>query len=196
MFSNENLKSTIAGKPIGDVFPYDTGDPQEIEGHIRRLFYRLLRIPNLVCEADWDHFGSGYASFVEFFCYEKVHVSVIGKSADRREEKREGLIVDVCRLAPAVIIGGDVRYRTIDEKTNEEISGSYGSLLDGPYRLTLPQELQPLAAQIAQALQEFSFEMLPAEKLAELLPFSAKIPTLYRKPKDYLKMDALFYWED
>lgn len=71
MFSNEQLQDLIEGKIVGKKFPYDTINEQEIEGHIRRLFHRINRIPNLVCEAEWNHFGSGYASFVEFFVTEK-----------------------------------------------------------------------------------------------------------------------------
>lgn len=196
MFSNDDLQQLIAGRIISDQFPYDTRDEKEVSAHINRLFHRICRIPNVVCEAEWNHFGSGYASFVEFFCYRNEDVSVIQEKATIREEKREGLIIDICRLAPAAILGGDVRYRTIDRRTGEEISGAYGSLLDGPERLNVPEKLQPLASQLVQALKEFGYEEMEAEKLGELLPFQGRIPTLYRKPKDYLILDAFFYWED
>lgn len=42
--------------------------------HIRQLFYQINRIPNNVCEAEWDHFCSGYALFVEFYCCQKEDV--------------------------------------------------------------------------------------------------------------------------
>ncbi|MGI2327353.1 hypothetical protein [Planococcus sp. YIM B11945] len=194
MFSNDQLKELIEGKTIGDAFPYNTKNEQEIEAHIRRLVFRIKRIPHLQCEAEWDHFGSGYASFVELFCWRKEDVAVRKVNTDRWEEERQGIIIDVCRLALAAIMGEDVRYKVF--RDGEEIGGAYGSLLDAPNRLRVSEHLQPAAEQIKLALNEFHLELLEAAAINRLLPFQAKIPTLYRNPKDYLTMDALFYWED
>jgi hypothetical protein len=144
MFSNQQLRDIIAGKIVGNRFPYDTDNQQEIEAHIRRLFHRINRIPSLICEAEWNHFGSGYASFVEFFCYLKEDVTVVEEKYGCREEKTEGIIIDICRLAPVVIMGEDDRYKTIRIETNEEVSGAYGSLLDGPKRLYLSEKFQTI----------------------------------------------------
>jgi hypothetical protein len=196
MFSNQQLRDIIAGKIVGNRFPYDTDNQQEIEAHIRRLFHRINRIPNLICGAEWNHFGSGYASFVELFCYLKEDVTVVEKKHGRRVEKTEGIIIDICRLAPVVIMGEDERYKTIRIDTNEEVSRAYGSLLDGPKRLFLSEKFQTNVEKLKQALKEFDYELLEAESINTLLPFLAKIPTIYREPKDYLIMDAIFYWED
>ncbi|MCI2256194.1 hypothetical protein L2D08_17750 [Domibacillus sp. PGB-M46] len=196
MFSNLQLRDLIAGKIVGNKFPYDTDNEQEIEAHIRRLFYRINRIPNLICEAEWNHFGSGYASFVEFFCYLKEDVTVVEEKYGRREEKTEGIIIDICRLAPVAIMGEDDRYKTIRIETNEEVGGAYGSLLDGPKRLYISEKFQTIAEKLKQALKEFDYELLEVERINKLLPFQAKIPTFYREPGDYLIMDAIFYWED
>lgn len=196
MFSNLQLQDLIAGKIVGNKFPYDTDNEQEIEAHIRRLFYRINRIPNLICEAEWNHFGSGYASFVEFFCYLKEDVTVVEEKYGHREEKTEGIIIDICRLAPVAIMGEDDRYKTIRIETNEEVGGGYGSLLDGPKRLYISEKFQTIAEKLKQALKEFDYELLEAERINKRLPFQAKIPTLYREPGNYLIMDAIFYWED
>ncbi|MCP3764677.1 hypothetical protein NLX67_20270 [Domibacillus sp. A3M-37] len=196
MFSNLQLRDLISGKIVGNKFPYDTDNEQEIEAHIRRLFHRINRIPNLICEAEWHHFGSGYASFVEFFCYLKEDVTVVEEKYGRREEKTEGIIIDICRSAPVAIMGEDDRYKTIRIETNEEVGGAYGSLLDGPKRLYLSEKFQTIAEKLKQALKEFDYELLEVERINKFLPFQAKIPTLYREPGDYLIMDAIFYWED
>ncbi|MBK5458234.1 hypothetical protein NST21_25030 [Peribacillus sp. FSL K6-1552] len=196
MFSEKQLKDLISGNIVGNSFPYDTDNEQEIEAHIRRLYYRINRIPNLKCEAEWNHFGSGYASFVEFFCYLKEDVTVVEEKYGRREEKTEGIIIDVCRLAPVAIMGEDDRYKTICIETNEEVGGAYGSLLDGPKRLHLSKKFQSIAEKWKQALKEFDYDILEAEKINKPLSFETKIPTIYREPGEYLIMDAIFYWED
>lgn len=160
MFSNLQLRDLIAGKIVGNKFPYDTDNEQEIEAHIRRLFYRINRIPNLICEAEWNHFGSGYSSFVEFFCYLKEDVTVVEEKYGRREEKAEGIIIDICRLAPVAIMGEDDRYKTIRIETNEEVGGAYGFLLDGPKRLYISEKFQTIAEKLKQALKEFDYELL------------------------------------
>lgn len=196
MFSNLQLQDLITGKVVGEKFPYDTDNEQEIEAHIRRLFYRINRIPNLICEAEWNHFGSGYASFVEFFCYLKEDVTVVEEKYGRREEKMEGIIIDICRLAPVAIMGEDDRYKTICIETKEEVGGGSSSLLDGPNRLYISEKFQTIAEKLKQALKEFDYELLEGERINKRLPFQAKIPTLYREPGNYLIMDAIFYWED
>lgn len=196
MFSNEQLQDLIAGKIIGNTYPFDTSNVQEIEAHIRRLFHRINCIPHLICEAEWNHFGSGYASFVELFCYLKEDVIVFKEKDGIREQKTKGIIIDICRLAPVVIMGEDDRYKKIEIKTNDEVSGAYGTLLEGPKRLYLSEKLQPMAKKLKQALNEYDFELLEAENINKLLPFQTTIPTIYREPRDYLIMDAIFYWED
>lgn len=196
MFTNEQLQNLIEGKIIGQQFPYDTYSEEEIEPHIRRLFYRINRIPNLVCEAEWNHFGSGYASFVEFFCYRKEDVTLFEEKGNRRTLITKGIIIDVCRLAPVAIMGEDDRYKTICTETNELVGGAYGSLLGDPRQLTVGEQLQTVEKALSQALIEFDYNLLEEQHILHPLPFQTNIPTIYRRPKDYLVMDAIFYWID
>ncbi len=71
MYSHEQLKSFVKGEIIGESYPYDTKDEKKIEAYIKQLYNRMKRIPNMLCGAEFDHFGSGYASFIEFFCYRR-----------------------------------------------------------------------------------------------------------------------------
>lgn len=196
MFSNEQLKKLIEGQCVGKHYPYNTNNEDEIEGHIRRLFYRLKRIPNLIVEAEWSHFGSGYASFVEFFCYRKEDVVTEDDSYGFRHFEIRGLIVDISRLAPVAIMGEDERNRTIRVETNEFRNGAWSNLIGGSPTLEVDEKYQEMAKAIQQALAEFDIQLLDKVYLNQPLPFKANIPTIYRESKDYLIMDAIFYWED
>lgn len=196
MFSNEQLKKLIAGKVIGGAYPYDTNDEQEIIAHINRLFHRINRIPNVVCEAEWDHFGSGYASFIEFFCYEKDNRAVIEEQHGMQEIETKGIIVDISRLASVAIMGEDNRYKKIHIETNQEVSGAYGSIIDRPDSLHLSERFQNTKKELEKALKEFNYELLDAEEINRPLSFQTTIPTIYRNAREYLVMDAIFYWED
>ncbi|MFL0507386.1 hypothetical protein ACH0B5_16720 [Ureibacillus sp. 179-F W5.1 NHS] len=196
MFNNEQLQDLIAGKSVGNKFPYSINDDQEIEAHIRRLFHRINRIPNLECEAEWNHFGSGYASFVELFCYRKEDVKVVEEKYGHREIRTDGIIIDICRLAPVAIMGEDDRYKTIRTETNEVVGGAHGTLLSGPHRLKISKDFQTIAENLKQVLEEFDYELLEAKELNQPLSFQTEIATIYREPREYLVMDAIFYWED
>ncbi|MED3575041.1 hypothetical protein ACTHO0_14120 [Cytobacillus praedii] len=196
MFSNKQLQALIDGKIVGNKFPYDTNNEKNIEGHIRQLFHRINRIPHMVCEAEWNHFGSGYASFVEFFCYRKEDVIVGEEKYGRQEIRTDGIIIDICRLAPVAIMGEDDRYKTIRSDTNEVVGGAYSSLLGGRNQLDFSEKFQTVAENLKRVLKEFDYELLEDEIMHQPLSFQAKIPTIYREPGEYLVMDAIFYWED
>lgn len=152
MFSEEQLKQLIEGKSVGEKYPYNTNNEEEIEAHIRRLYYRLKQIPNLIVEAEWDHFGSGYASFVDFFCYLKEDVKSEDDPYGNRHIEMDGIIVDICRLAPVAIMGEDDRHKTIRIETNEAVSGGRG-LLSSPNALVISEKYQLLAEKIIQTLE-------------------------------------------
>lgn len=186
----------VKGEVIGDTFPYDSYDKKEILAHINRLFYRINRIHNVLCEAEWDHFGSGYASFVEFFCYRKEDCIVMEEKYGIREIEIKGIILDISRLAPVAIMGEDVRYRTIRIETNEEVRSGQGSILDDPISLAVGEELETLAFELQNALEEFDYKLLATKEMSVPLSFNTKIPTVYRNERQYLVLDAIFYWED
>ncbi|PIC63840.1 hypothetical protein CSV79_09780 [Sporosarcina sp. P13] len=196
MFSDEQLQKLIEGKMIGDAFPYDTANEIEVESHIRHLFYRINRIPNVVCKAEWNHFGSGYASFIEFFCYRKEDVMVVGEKYGFQEVEIKGILIDISRLAAVAILGEDERYKKVRIETNETVGGGYGSILDGPHRLTVSEKLLTFAAELKNVLKDFDYELLEAKDIEQPLSFQTKIPTIYRPVRQYLVMDAIFYWED
>lgn len=196
IFTDEQLKELINGNPIGIIFPYDTKNEVEIEAHIRRLYYRIKRIPNIICEAEWDHFGSGYASFVEFFCYEMEHVKRVTTPYGIEEVEIEGVLVNISRLAPVAIFGDDERSKTIRIETGEEIGGCGGSIMGGYQLENVKDRFQPMIRHLTNALAEFNYDVLPIELLNQTLPFKAKIPTIYSEPREYSIADAIFYWED
>lgn len=196
MFSNNQLKDLIEGKVIGTTFPYDINDEHEIEAHIHRLFYRIKRIPNIICEAEWDHFGSGYASFVEFFCYEKEGIAVEENRHGIQDHRIESVLINISRLAPVVIMGEDDRTKRIRSSTEEVLGGSNGSILGRQKLSHVDQRFYPIMKKLAEALEEFDYTLLSIDDMNQPLPFSAKIATLYRTPKEYLIADAIFYWED
>ncbi|GAF14189.1 hypothetical protein JCM19045_3490 [Bacillus sp. JCM 19045] len=196
MFSNDELRGFIRGEILGDVFPYHTNDHQEVEKHLERLFYRIKRIHGVECEADFDHYGSGYASFVEFFCHRKTDTKVLWTNNGIQEKETIGIIVNISRLAPVAIMGEDTRSQRVRVETGEWLSGGNGLLIGDPRALQVSEDLKELARAIKLALHEYDIELLTKDQLDSPLPFKAEIPTILQEPSNYLVMDAIFYWED
>lgn len=198
MYTNEQWARFIQGETFGDTYPYDTGDKQQIEMHLLRLYRQLQRIPSLCCEAEFSHFGSGYASFVEFFCYRKQDI-ILHKEKEKygiRQVVKTGLLLNVSRLAPLFIYGEDERYETVKLATNEIISGGYSSLPGQNNINCVRDELVPLLTKVTPHLEKFGYQLLEQRQAVAPLPLQTKIPTLYREAGQYRKLDALFYWED
>lgn len=198
MYSSEQLQGFINGEKIGESYPYDTKNAEEIEAYIKQLYYRIKRIPNMICEAEFDDFGSGYASFVELFCYRKEDVIVV-KDKEKYgilEYEKTGVLLNVSRLAPVFIYGEDERYQTVRVETMKKISSSYSSLPGQINIFNRDKKFDELSYQLFQVLKEFGYEALDEGYANKSLPFEADIPTFYREPYEYRVLDALFYWED
>lgn len=196
MFSEVQLRQLIAGEVIGEEYPYCTKNEDDILNHMRQLYYEFSRMHNIVCEAEWNHFGSGYASYVEMFLYNKknVHVS-INEKAKQRKEVRNGVVINISRLAPVAIIGDDKRYSTYSIKTEEYIGGGYYPLAKAS-DIKVSEELRPLAEKMRDIVQRYGYTLLGEKELILPLPFKANIPTIFTQPRDYTIFDAVFYWMD
>ncbi len=198
MYTHEQLQDFIDGKIIGESYPYNTKNEEEIEAYIKHLYYRIQRIPNIICEAEFDHYGSGYASFVEFFCYRKEDIVVI---KDQEQYgilayEKTGVLLNVSRLAPVFIYGEGERSQTVRAETNEEITGASCDLPGQTNIFSVHEKFDGLTYQLFKALKEFGYESLDEKYANEPLPFQANIPTFYRRKNEYRKLDAIFYWED
>lgn len=56
------------------------------------------------------------------------------------------------------------------------------ALLGGPILLNVSEKFLPIAEKLKQALKEFDYELLEAEKIKQPLSFQTKIPTIYSEP--------------
>lgn len=196
LFSNAQLQKLIAGQIIGSEYPYASHEEQEIVTHINRLFHRINRLPHLVCEADWNHFGSGYASFIEFYCYTKEDCVIVEEQDGIQEIQSTGIIIDISRLAPVAIMGEDIRTKSIQIETQVEVSSVQGSIIDNPHSFQINEHLQVVREKLLAVLTEFNYQLLTLEEVNQPLAFQASISTIYRRPRHYLVLDVIFYWED
>lgn len=193
MFTNEQLKRLIQGEVIGEIFPYNTTDEQSIFSYLKRIKAELEKSRKIRCEQEPLHFGSGYASYMRWFVYEKSTVIQTQLGNGVVQEDKEGLIVQISMLAPVVLIG-------TGNKSDNYLEGKWlsggGTFLATPQELLIPAHLNELYEGLQRLFMKYHYAVLRKEDVEKPLPFKANIATIFREPREYLIWDAIFYWED
>ena len=143
---------------------------------------------------DSNHFGSGYASYIQLFRYRDEFVTITETNGEKKEE-RIGLNVLVSRLAPVIAIGGNAWEFTYVDASGKRVGGSH-SMLDDPNELHIDKKFQELYNDLVRLFMKYQFTLLQKEDVDAPLSFAANIPTLSRRKGQYIVWDAIFYWED
>ncbi|SOC25631.1 hypothetical protein SAMN05880501_1196 [Ureibacillus xyleni] len=190
----------ISEEPIGGLYPYNTKDKQQIEIYIQDLFYTINRSKSIKCEAIFDHYGSGYASYVDFFCYKKDGSSVINESYIEKDSlisiQIEGFVIYISRLAPVAIFGTDIRHKAILDNGKDEFFSGMG-MISHPNGIINepPRHMVNEFQEIKEKLISAGYYILNKDYLSQPLPFETKIQT-FTRPNQYTIFDAFFYWKD
>ncbi len=164
------------------------GGPAAVEGFLRRVVADLDRMPALrVHHAEFGHYGSGYASYVDVF------VTRRDGSASRSEHgwtEVEGLALALCRLAPVAVL----------LKPDTQSSGPNGAGRRGLPELSLVTDAAPPGweeecRQLRQVLDRHEIDLLDTQLLGRRLEAGLRVETnLGDAP--YTVFDAWFHWMD
>jgi hypothetical protein len=178
-----DLRAIIAGTPVGETPPYSTRDPKQIEDFLHKVANQLGRSPLLEVDADFNHYGSGYASYVHVFC-----TKAKGRATTHKDgvDHIDGITVYLGRLARFAAYGAESR-------TKHHTGGSASFLDVRNLGTTPPGDWSAALDEIRETLSRNGFTVATTEEYGELLPFQAKIPTIFG---DTHVFDAIFYWED
>lgn len=192
MFTNNELKAMIRHEKISAQYPYSEQNDDALVHYIKPLLADMTRA-NIRYTIDANHFGSGYASYIQLMCYTDDFVTVTDDGGERHEDRR-GLFVLISRLAPVVAIVNDAwQYVRLNEQ-GEEI-GRGGMMVDMP-TLIIEDNYRKLANDMTRLLMKYQFTLLQQQDVDHVLPFHAEIPTLLRASGSYLVWDAIFHWTD
>ena len=186
-FTNEEIKRIIEMKTVGNFYPYDVkeNDEKAIDDYLRQVVGSLARVNNLTYEADFNHYGSGYASYVDCFCWKRDGSST---KIEDREQSIDGIRIYLSRLAPIAVFGEGLVTKHTNGGSSDFLSNTtVGTLPPGDWNIQIQG--------IRKQLESFNFQILEREYLNQFLPFKATIPTIMSDPP-YRLFDAFFYWED
>lgn len=183
-FTTEILERVIAGKPVGEHEAYKNGSDNKIKGHIKATIHDLEQSRIIALETQ-DSYGSGYASYIDVFCYKKDRSSSQVKSGTTYVA---GIGIYLCKLAPVAVMGSTAQSQGPN-------GGTFGFLRSEDLG-TLPLgDWIKINNQIRQKLEKHGFEILDPRELKKPLPFTAEIETNFGDPP-YTIFDAFFHWMD
>ena len=184
-FSAVEVGRLIQGQPVREPLPFDPANDGAIRHFYEGLVRQIERAQGLRARVEWNHYGSGYASFIEAWFY---------PADDRarlpgREEGHAGLVVLLSRLSRCFVLGQD------EKRWSADGSGSAGlpnfSTVDD---ITHPAIL-PFVAPVTALLTVAGLQRLHRQDLAAALPETLQVPTILTE-LPFRQFDALFYWQD
>jgi hypothetical protein len=183
--TNEILEQIIAGKPVGEHEAYKNGSHNKIKGHIKATIHDLEQSSRIQVGVESDDYGSGYASYVDVFCYKKDGSS---SHIESGTTITDGMTVYLCKLAPVAAMGAL-------QKTRGKNSSSYSFLRPEHLNNSPSDDWAESSGTIRKTLEKNGFEILEARDMKKTMPFEANIPTILGDPPFQI-FDAFFHWED
>ncbi|MCB0503351.1 MAG: hypothetical protein KDD32_11760 [Bacteroidetes bacterium] len=193
-FEKEYLTDLVKGKTKGDFPPFSSGKWKKSDDYLKQIVGRLKDIQSIQVEADFNHYGSGFSSYVHLYLSKRdksdTQISNIG---ELRTEETNGLVIYLCRMAPFSIYAEGTWYKTF----NKDKWHSSGSHFIKPEDIgTLPiVDWYTELNEIKNTLNQYGIILLTREELDKKLEFEIKIPTILSDPP-FKVFDCLFYWED
>ncbi|WLQ16758.1 HEAT repeat domain-containing protein [Hahella aquimaris] len=98
MFTDEHITRLLNQQPISDAPPWRDGDERAVDSFYKYACARVSQLTMAQFHAEWKHYGSGYASFVDVCFYQ-------GKAAQGQDAPEQmGLEVLFSRLSPYFVL--------------------------------------------------------------------------------------------
>jgi hypothetical protein len=195
-YSEEYLRRLCNNEIVGDFPPFNKTNSRKrkVISHIKTLVGRLKEDHHLLIDADFENYGSGYASYVYIKISKRDKSSVITTiQGSNKTDRLKGLLIYVSKLSPHWYYGG---MEWIDRYHNNTYTGGYNAFLrpDSIDGLDLTQWRDPLI-KIQKIMTEFSYSLLDRQSLERSLWFDVIVPTILSE-SPHTVFDCFFHWED
>ncbi|RJL22896.1 hypothetical protein [Pectobacterium polaris] len=178
----------LAAQCISDEYPWVSNDEETIDKHFKEICAQVMCLTDTQSRIEWEHYGSGYASFVDAWFYKNTPDFNVQRPF-RYGEEHTGLTVLLSRLSPYFVL-------MESEKRWDVHGGGSGALpeLEQIDRLETPAVIA-LSEQVQSELEKRGLIRVYKDQLTSPLPTGTHVPTLLTE-HDFTQFDALFHWED
>jgi hypothetical protein len=194
LFTETYLRAAAADKVQGDFTPFNKNDIGKVKRYIKGMLGRLSDNKRLKVEADFESYGSGFASYisVKISKKDKSDTKTV-KDGNRTTEQKDAILIYISLLAPFWYFGKGDWW---DNYANGELQGGGSNFL-------MPDSIRKYNTalwdsdmeNITRLFEEFRYTLLSEKEVAQALWFEVEMNSnLGDKP--YTVFDCLFHWED
>lgn len=180
---SDDLKDIVRNAIIGDYWPPHLQDEDAIEAHIHSTVDKLKNCGLLDVDADFNSYGSGFASYVHVFC------TKANRAATKRSGETDwinGITVYLGRLVPFAAFG-------TEERTRHARGGSAGFLDPSSLETTPDDSWNTELKTILETINAAGYTVLPKSDYCRELPVRMNWDTNFGTDTYF---DAIFYWYD
>lgn len=187
LLSHEQIELLLSQQTISDRHPWVTCDERVIDDYLKGACAAIARATRAKSRIEWEHYGSGYASFVDAWFYEATPEFNV-KRPTGFDEEYVGLVVLLSRLSPYfVFMEGEKHWRSHER-------ASYLPEFDRLDNLE-NKGVRRLAEEVQAVLDRYGLVRATRVELSDPLPSGTHVPTILSQ-RGFTQFDALFYWED
>lgn len=184
MFNREEISKLLKGDPISADLPFDNQDDESIRAFYEPIIQAADRCFDLRSQIEWNHYGCGYASFIDAWFYRADQ----GGRLTGLGERHIGIWILLSRTTRFFVMGQG-------EKSWSEKGGSgYLPSLDKVDEID-HWAIAALTVPLANKFTAAGLARLSRKDLEETLNSNCEVPTILSDPP-YKLFDALFHWED
>lgn len=187
MLSTAELHALISGRCISDRHPWAEQNASSVEAFYKSACATVERTANVSSRTEWDHYGSGYASYIDAWFYRPVADFHVDHPLKYGHEYK-GLVVLLSRLAPFFA------FMEEEKRWSTHGASSYLPSLEAIDDLRSPA-VRDLAARVQVTLEGLGLTRAFKADLALPLPQGVSVTTNLTD-RGFTQFDALFYWND
>jgi hypothetical protein len=183
----EDIGNLLSQTCISTAHPWCTNDEVQIDAFYRNICSEIAQSTGTSTRIEWNHYGSGYASFVDAWFYKPLPEFYVPELAGDGKAYA-GVAVLLSRLSPYfVLMQGEKQW-------HDRGGSSYMpciELVDNFSRAVV----EALAEEIQALLQEHGLRRLRRDDVSLPLPDGTAVPTIL-SDEPFTVFDAVFHWED
>lgn len=187
MLTTDEIHALISGRCIGDRRPWAEQDASSVEAFYKSACATVERTANVSSRTEWNHYGSGYASYIDAWFYRPTADFHVDQPLKYGHEYK-GLVVLFSRLAPFFA------FMEEEKRWSAHTASSYMPALEAIDNLRSPA-VRDLAAKVQVMLEGLGLTRALKADLAIPLPPGISVTTNLTD-QGFTQFDALFYWDD
>jgi hypothetical protein len=187
LLTSIEVERLLQGKSISDREPWAAECLGQVDDYLRRVCDEISESTGAASKVEWDHYGSGYASFVDAWFYKDTPDFDV-REPMRHGHEHTGLVVLLSRLSPFVV------FMEGERRWHGHGASSYLPALEAVDQLETPA-VATLALQVELVLQRHGLVRAKKSRLDSALDPGLRVPTILTDGP-FTQFDALFYWED